>query len=46
MSLKVFLNVAEPRPAEPHKTILVRRGDANIEVTRSEWDSLNPTGCR
>lgn len=42
MSLDVYLTVAEPRPAQPYEAIFVRRGGANVEITRAEWDALNP----
>jgi hypothetical protein len=42
MSLDVYLSIAEPKPAEPHQAIFVRRGGANVEITRSEWDAINP----
>ena len=42
MSLDVYLTVAGPRPAEPQAAIFVRRAGAKVEISRFEWDWLNP----
>lgn len=44
MSLDVYLrlNFARVRDAEPAERIFVRRDGATVEVTRGEWDEMNP----
>ena len=43
MSLDVYLTLpGEPAPSETTERIFVRQDGATVEVSREEWDALNP----
>jgi hypothetical protein len=42
MSLDVYLNLPVGVAAEPRNAIFMRLNGATVEVSRSEWDCLNP----
>ena len=42
MSLDVSLTIPDAACATQREAIFVRRDGANVEVSRSEWDAMNP----
>src|SRR5712664_168096 len=42
MSLDFYLEADEPRLADSGPRIFVRRNGQNVEISREEWDRLNP----
>lgn len=42
MSLDFYLEADESRPADNGPRIFVRRNGQNVEISRNEWDRLNP----
>lgn len=42
MSLDFYLEADEPRLADNGPRIFVRRDGQNVEISREEWDRLNP----
>lgn len=42
MSLDFYLEADEPRLADNGPRIFVRRNGQNVEISREEWDRLNP----
>jgi hypothetical protein len=42
MSLDVYLEVDQPVCGVPREAVFFRRNGATVEITRDEWDLLNP----